>query len=39
MPCPGPFNFAAMNNAAAARARGRLLVFVNNDVEASGPTG
>lgn len=32
--CPGPFNFAAMNNAAAARARGRLLVFVNNDVEA-----
>lgn len=37
MPCPGPFNFAAMNNAAAARARGRLLVFVNNDVEAFRP--
>jgi GT2 family glycosyltransferase len=34
VPCPGPFNFAAMNNAAAARARGDLLVFVNNDVEA-----
>ncbi|MCJ2058525.1 glycosyltransferase [Methylobacterium sp. J-048] len=34
VPCPGPFNFAAMNNAAAARARGALLVFVNNDVEA-----
>lgn len=34
LPCPGPFNFAAMNNAAAALARGRLLVFVNNDVEA-----
>ena len=34
VPCPGPFNFASMNNAAAARARGDLLVFVNNDVEA-----
>ncbi|WP_267428703.1 glycosyltransferase, partial [Methylobacterium sp. GC_Met_2] len=37
VPCPGPFNFAAMNNAAAARARGRLLVFINNDVEAFQP--
>ncbi|MGH1571521.1 hypothetical protein ACRAWG_13555 [Methylobacterium sp. P31] len=37
MPCPGPFNFAAMNNAAASRARGELLVFVNNDVEAFRP--
>jgi O-antigen biosynthesis protein len=37
VPCPGPFNFAAMNNAAAARARGDLLVFVNNDVEAFQP--
>ncbi|MBX9933330.1 MAG: glycosyltransferase [Methylobacterium sp.] len=35
--CPGPFNFAAMNNAAAAAARGRLLAFVNNDVEAFAP--
>lgn len=35
--CPGPFNFAAMNNAAAAEARGRLLAFVNNDVEAFAP--
>ncbi|MGE7413477.1 glycosyltransferase [Methylobacterium tarhaniae] len=34
LPCPGPFNFAAMNNRAAAQARGRLLVFVNNDVVA-----
>ncbi|KMO14709.1 glycosyltransferase family 2 protein [Methylobacterium platani] len=34
MPCPGPFNFAAMNNRAAAQARGALLVFVNNDVAA-----
>ena len=37
VPCPGPFNFAAMNNAAAFRARGDLLVFVNNDVEAFQP--
>ena len=37
VPCPGPFNFAAMNNAAASRARGDLLVFVNNDVEAFRP--
>ncbi len=34
LPCPGPFNFAAMNNRAAAQARGGLLVFVNNDVVA-----
>ena len=37
IPCPGPFNFAAMNNAAAERARGKLLVFMNNDVEAFRP--
>ncbi|WP_246733127.1 glycosyltransferase [Methylobacterium sp. BTF04] len=35
--CPGPFDFAAMNNAAARVARGRLLAFVNNDVEATEP--
>lgn len=35
--CPGPFDFAAMNNAAASEARGRLLAFVNNDVEAFRP--
>ncbi|TNC09340.1 glycosyltransferase [Methylobacterium terricola] len=34
LPSPGPFNFAAMNNRAAAEARGGLLVFVNNDVVA-----
>jgi GT2 family glycosyltransferase len=33
---PGPFDFAAINNAAAAKARGDLLLFMNNDVEARG---
>ncbi|WP_244937348.1 glycosyltransferase, partial [Methylobacterium crusticola] len=37
LPCPGPFNFAAMNNRAAEAAGGDLLVFVNNDVEAFRP--
>ncbi|AWN34596.1 glycosyltransferase [Methylobacterium radiodurans] len=37
LPWPGAFNFAAMNNAAAGIARGRLLVFVNNDVVAGDP--
>ena len=35
--CPGPFDFAGMNNAAAALARGSVLAFVNNDVEAFKP--
>lgn len=35
--CPGLFDFAAMNNEAAETARGRVLVFVNNDVEAFQP--
>ena len=33
LPCPGPFDFATMNNRAAALATGRLLAFLNNDVE------
>jgi GT2 family glycosyltransferase len=33
----GPFNFAAFNNEAAALARGELLAFLNNDVEALSP--
>lgn len=33
LPYPGPFNYAAMNNAAARMARGDLLCFLNNDIE------
>jgi GT2 family glycosyltransferase len=29
-----PFNWAALNNAAAARANGKVLIFLNNDIEA-----
>jgi O-antigen biosynthesis protein len=34
LPQPGPFNFSALNNAAARGARGSILGLVNNDVEA-----
>jgi GT2 family glycosyltransferase len=34
-PAPGKFNFAAICNAAAAKGEGRVIVFLNNDVEAS----
>ena len=37
--CPGPFDFAAINNRAASAANGRLLAFINNDVEAEAPDG
>ena len=30
---PGPFNFAAINNRAAASSRGELLLFLNDDTE------
>ena len=33
----GPFNFAALNNRAAARARGDALCFLNNDIEVHSP--
>jgi GT2 family glycosyltransferase len=33
---PGPFNFAALNNAAVAEARGEVVVLLNNDVMAIG---
>ncbi|KQT53628.1 glycosyl transferase [Methylobacterium sp. Leaf456] len=35
--CAGPFDFAAINNRAAQVARGSVLAFVNNDVEAEQP--
>lgn len=34
---PGRFNYAALNNDAVAIARGELLAFLNNDVEATHP--
>ncbi|HVB04703.1 MAG TPA: glycosyltransferase [Acidimicrobiales bacterium] len=34
---PGPFNWAAINNAAAREASGNLLLFMNNDMEARVP--
>lgn len=34
---PGPFNFAAINNAAVAQARGEIVVLLNNDVEVIDP--
>lgn len=37
LPAPGPFNFAALNNAAAAAATGEILVLLNNDVSVIEP--
>ena len=34
LPCPGPFNYASLNNYAASLANGDVLLFLNNDVEA-----
>jgi len=36
-PYSGPFNFAAMNNAAVRSTRGSLLLFLNNDVNGFSP--
>ena len=36
-PYSGPFNFAAMNNAAVRTTRGSLLLFLNNDVDGFSP--
>lgn len=32
LPCPGPFNYSAINNRAVAHARGEILLLLNNDV-------
>ena len=37
LPCPGAFNFSAINNHAAAIATGALLALVNNDIEVRDP--
>jgi GT2 family glycosyltransferase len=37
VPCPGAFNFAAINNRVAAMARGDVLGFINNDIEVMAP--
>jgi len=36
LPAPGPFNFSALNNLAAAEARGEVLVLLNNDISMIG---
>ncbi len=33
LPHPGPFNFAAINNAAVRQARGEIVVLLNNDID------
>jgi GT2 family glycosyltransferase len=33
LPAPGPFNYSALNNHAAAEARGEVLLLLNNDIE------
>lgn len=37
LPCPGPFNFSAINNAAAHHARGDILVLLNSDTDVIAP--
>jgi len=33
LPCPGPFNYSAINNQAAREANGEILLLLNNDTE------
>lgn len=37
LPLPGPFNYARLNNRAAAEARGEVLLLLNNDIDPIGP--
>lgn len=37
LPAPGPFNFSDLSNRGAAAARGRILLFLNNDIEVIEP--
>jgi O-antigen biosynthesis protein len=37
LPCPGAFNYSAMNNAGAREARGEVLVLLNNDTDTIRP--
>ena len=37
VPCPGAFNFSAINNRVAELARGEVLGFLNNDIEVMAP--
>ncbi|WP_241761229.1 glycosyltransferase [Erythrobacter sp. NAP1] len=38
IPFAGAFNFAAINNSAAREAKGKLLCFLNNDIEITDPS-
>jgi GT2 family glycosyltransferase len=37
LPHPGPFNYAAVNNATVRQARGEVIVLLNNDTEVFRP--
>jgi|GEM_PF-1637774 len=37
LPCPGPFNFSAINNRAVEHARGEIIGLLNNDLETMNP--
>jgi len=37
LPCPGPFNFSAINNRAVEQAHGEIIGLLNNDLEAINP--
>lgn len=37
LPCPGPFNYSAINNRAAREAKGEVLLLLNNDTEIRHP--